>query len=112
MHEKYEDLAARAERGELRAKPGTIKRGSAAREAARSALLEATGAASLEEATELALGRPRVGENTGPSPQVRTRVPQALKDALTAKAAREHRNESEIVREALARYVMPDRVNQ
>lgn len=72
MTEKYEELANRAERGDLRAKAGTAKRGSAARKVARSVLLEATGASSLEEATTLAMRLPQAGEIGGPSPVVRT----------------------------------------
>ncbi|RWZ68725.1 ribbon-helix-helix protein, CopG family [Labedella populi] len=51
------------------------------------------------------MGRPPVGTKRGPSPVVRARVPQALKDRLHALAERENRDESDIVREALAAYV-------
>ena len=36
---------------------------------------------------------------------VRARVPQALKDRVTAIAELEHRKESDVVRDALAAYV-------
>lgn len=36
---------------------------------------------------------------------VRARVPQALKDRVTEIAEREHRKESDVVREALAAYI-------
>ena len=53
----------------------------------------------------MAMGRPAVGTSSGASPVVRARVPQALKDRVGALAQREHRKESDIVREALAAYV-------
>ncbi|MDR1266745.1 MAG: ribbon-helix-helix domain-containing protein [Propionibacteriaceae bacterium] len=53
----------------------------------------------------LAAGRPPVGAARGPSPVVRARVPQALKDRVLALATLEGRDESDIVREAVASYV-------
>lgn len=50
----YDDLAARAERGELTIR-GPVKRGQAASVAARAALVNAAGAVSEEEAVRLAL---------------------------------------------------------
>lgn len=104
--EKYDKLAARAERGDLAVKPGTVRRGEPARAAARSALMEATGAATPQEAVRLSVGRPSVGSTKrGPSPVVRARVPQDLKDRVHALAQREQRDESDIVREAVAAYL-------
>jgi hypothetical protein len=102
---RYDDLATRAERGELTIKPGTVLRGEPARSAARDALMEATGAGTVPQAATLAVGRPRAGTGRGPSPVVRARVPQELKDRVQAIAAHEHRDESDIVREAVAAYV-------
>ncbi|GAA1678253.1 hypothetical protein GCM10010977_29860 [Citricoccus zhacaiensis] len=101
----YEELAGRAARGDLTVKPGTIRRGEDARPDARHALVEATGAASPQEAVRLAVGRPPAGTKRGPSPVVRARVPQALKDRVHALAEREQRDESDIVREAVAAYL-------
>lgn len=99
--DKYEGLAARAERGERTVKSGTVRRGEAARAEARTALREATGAATPQEAVRLAVGRPSVGSGKrGPSPVVRARVPQSLKDRVQALAEREQRDESDIVRGA------------
>lgn len=103
--DKCDELAARAERGELAVKPGTIRRGDAAAIEARNALMAATGAATPQEAVQLSMGRPPVGAKRGPSPVVRARVPQALKDRVHDLAHREQRDESDIVREALAAYV-------
>ena len=105
MSTNYEKLAARAERGDFKVKPGTVRRGSEATAEARRSLIEATGATSVDELTRIVLGRPSVGAKAGASPVVRARVPQALKDRVTAIAEREHRKESDVVREALAAYV-------
>lgn len=102
---KHDDLAARAERGELKVKPGTVRRGAVARSAARDSLMEATGADTVSEAMRLGVGRPRVGSKTGQSPVVRARVPQELKDGVAELAEREQVRESEIVRDAVAAYV-------
>lgn len=101
-----ENLAVQAERGELAVKPGGINlRGDAAAAEGRRLLMEATGASSIEDVVRIALGRPRLGATAGPSPVVRARVPQALKDRVTEIAERENRNESDIVRDALVAYV-------
>lgn len=68
-------LADAAERGELRIKPGTIRRGEETRREARRRLMEATETSSLEDAVAAALGRSRLGSGTGPSPVMRVRVP-------------------------------------
>lgn len=53
-----DDLAARAERGELRVKPGGINlRGDAAAVEAQRLLMEATGAMSVGELTGIVLGQ-------------------------------------------------------
>lgn len=100
----YDELARHAEHGGLVVKPGTVRRGPEAAEAARTALMAATGATTAEEATRIAVGRPALGQE-GKSPVVRARVPQALKDRLHQIAQEQHRNESEIVREALIAYI-------
>ena len=105
MSADYEELAARAERGELKVKPGTVRRGPEAAAEAQRKLNEATAAASLDELTRIVLGRPRVGARAGASPVVRARVPQVLKDRVAAQAKREHRKESDVVRDAVAAYV-------
>lgn len=109
--DKYEEMAGRAERGELAVMPGTTRRGDAASSAAQRDLKDATGATSLQQALSLPVGRPPVGAQHGPSPVVRARVPQALKDRLHALALQEQRDESDIVREALAAYFELRRVS-
>lgn len=80
--DKCDELAARAERGQLIVKPGTIRRGAVAAAEARSALMAATGAATPQEAVQLAMGRPPVGAKSGPSPVVRV-YPRRSKIACT-----------------------------
>lgn len=106
MVDKYEELAAQAESEGLAVKPETIRRGVNAGLRAQELLVAATRTDSLEEAVHLAMGRPRVGSTkTGASPTIRARVPQALKDGVRAVAEAEGRDESEIVRTAVAAYV-------
>lgn len=100
----YDERAHRAEAGELPAKPGTVRRGPEAAEAARTALLAATSTTSLDDATRIAVGRPSLGHE-GRAPVVRARVPQALKDQVQGLAAAQHRKESEIIRDALTAYL-------
>lgn len=104
MSTDYDELAERAERGDFTVKPGTVRHGWGAASEARRLLMDATGATSIDELTNIALGRPSVAKG-GASPVVRARVPQELKDRVAAIAKREHRNESDVVREALAAYV-------
>lgn len=105
MSTDYDELAARAGRGELSVKPGTVLRGAAAASEAQRDLMEATGTASLDELTRVVLGRPSLGSRTGASPVLRARVPQALKDRVAELARRENRKESDVVRDAVAAYV-------
>lgn len=106
MSESYEDLAERAVRGGLRVKPGTVVRGEVSASQAQELLMAATATNTLEDMTHVVLGRPKVGSaGKGASPTVRARVPQELKDGVTLLAVREGRNESDIIRDALAAYV-------
>lgn len=105
MSTKYDDLAARAERGELTLKPGTVRRGADAAAEAQRLLMEVTGTTTAGDAARVALGRPSLGATGGASPVVRARVPQALKDQVLELAKREHVKESDVVREALAAWV-------
>lgn len=105
MSTDYDELAARVGRGEVTVKPGSVLRGAAAASEAQRDLMEATGAASLDELTRVVLGRPSVGTRSGASPVLRARVPQALKDRVVELARREHRKESDVVRDAVAAYV-------
>ena len=100
---KYDALAEKAERGQLRPIASTIKRGASA--SATDLLLEATGASGPEEITKLAVGRPPVGAERGPSPTVRARVPRALKDRVVTLSNVQARKESDIVHSAVSAYM-------
>ncbi len=58
----YDELAVRAERGELALIPGTQRRSRAARTDAPAMLMDATGPDRLTAAIAVALGRPRLNE--------------------------------------------------
>lgn len=106
MNTSYDELAERAERGELAVKPSTVRRGTEAAEESRRLLMEAAGVTNSDELmTRVALGRPAGGAPGGASPVVRARVPQPLKARIVEIAEHDHRNESDIVRDALAAYV-------
>lgn len=68
-------------------------------------LLDAAGVETWEEFERVEMGRPRVGEGRGPSPVIQTRIPQALKEQLDAYATDHGQKASEVVREALARFL-------
>lgn len=68
-------------------------------------LLEAAGAETWEEFEQMQMGRPRVGENRGPSPVIQTRIPHALKEQLETYATDHGQKASEVVREALTRFL-------
>ncbi|HTL41963.1 MAG TPA: ribbon-helix-helix protein, CopG family [Pseudolysinimonas sp.] len=96
-------LARRAERGELRPVPGTQRYGPEAAAAGRDALLLATGETTIEDATRVALGRPRLGEQRDAATW-RIRAPRALDETLTELAHQANTSRSEIVRIAVAEY--------
>lgn len=104
----YETLATAAEAGELRSKPGTRRTGQEAVEASRAALLQASGATTIDQASQLTLGRPRLGserEATGPSRAINVRVNERLYAALTQAAEQRGTNLSTLVRQALIDHV-------
>jgi hypothetical protein len=74
----FDELAEKAERGQWSVVPGTVRHGPAPAEAGRKAMLEPTGAADLAEATRIALGRPRLDTQHGPSPVWRGRATENL----------------------------------
>lgn len=67
--------------------------------------------ASEEDALELAtMGRPSLSgrPGSGPSPKRQVRLSPELDAALTARAVRDHRNASDIIRDALDSYLCVD----
>ena len=101
----YAELASRAERGELAVLPGTVKRGAAAVEEAHDMLLAATGAASIDEAAVIALGRPRLDAVAAEGRTWKVRTTTALDDEVRRVAAERRISVSQLVREAVANYV-------
>lgn len=99
----WDDLADMAERGELRPVPGTALYDLEAQHAGRRALLNATGADTIEEATRLALGRPKLGEDRD-TRMWRVRATPVLDDTVGRLAEREGRSRSDIIRAAVAEY--------
>lgn len=101
----FDGLADKAERGQWSVVPGTVRHGPASAEAGRKAILEPTGAADLAEATRIALGRPRLDTQHGPSPVWRTRATENLDAAITGLAGRGGMSKSLVIREAVEEYV-------
>lgn len=101
----YNDLADRAERGLLAPVPGTALRGAAAADAARDALLAATGAGALEDAVTIARGRPRLDAEETAGPMWKVRATKPLDQKVSQLAKRRGVSKSQILREAAAAYV-------
>ena len=82
-----------------------IRRNEDGLEDTRRYIREATGAETDAEAIRIAVGRPRIGHGRGPSPSVRVRVTPQMHDELSARARREGRTVSEVVRSAAKEYL-------
>jgi hypothetical protein len=102
----YDALAARAEAGELQSVPGTITRSGDAPNAGRDLLMRATGTDNIEEATRVALGRPRLdAEPREKKVYWKVRATDQL-DELAKSYVREHdMNVSELVRKGVVEYI-------
>ena len=69
-------------------------------------ITEAVAEEMAEHALKRGRGRPTLTPGVrGHSPEVRARVPEELRDRLVEQASREHRKPSELIREALERYL-------
>jgi hypothetical protein len=102
----YEELALLAEQGELPVIPNSGQRGSEAAAEGQRLLLESTGAVSLEEATRVALGRPRLSDDgKGPSPVWKVRTTGRLDAEVTQIADRRGVPKSLVIREAVEEYL-------
>lgn len=102
----YDELAKRAERGELSVISGTALAGAAAAAAGRQVLLDATGASNLDEATQIALGRPRLSAaGRGPSPVWKIRATENLDAEVTQIAGQRGITKSRVIREAVEEYL-------
>ncbi|KZC93801.1 hypothetical protein AWH51_01670 [Clavibacter tessellarius] len=99
-----------AERGELAPIPGTERTHVDDPDAGAGDLMAATGADTLDDDAEIALGRPRVDAPPTSGPLWRVRATAALDAEVEALAERRgHRNKSRIIREAAAPYVRASR---
>ena len=101
----YDELADAAEQGRLRPVAGTRVSGADAAAAAAADLKAATGADDLDQAVTLALGRPPLGRERGPSPMWRVRADPALYAAVQDLAEQRGETVSTIVRQAVQAYL-------
>ena len=100
----YDDLSVRAEAGEVRLIPGTIRRGSVAATGGADALLGGTGTSTLEEATRVALGRPRL-DSSSSTVVWKVRTTPQLDELASTLAHNQGTTLSGLVRTAVAEYV-------
>lgn len=105
MTDDYNDLAARAEAGQLHIKPDTIRRGGAAAEAAQRALMEATATDALDAAVTIARGRPRLDAAAAADVTWKVRTTAILDREVRQVAEAQGMTMSQLVREAVASYV-------
>lgn len=102
----YDELAGRAERGELPVIAGTALAGAEAAAAGRQMLLDATSASNIEEATQIALGRPRLSAaGHGPSPVWKVRATENLDAEVAQIAEQRGTTKSRVIREAVEEYL-------
>ena len=100
----WDQFAAAAEAGELAPIPGTAVHGEDAAAAGRAMILAATGASTIEDATQIALGRPRLGEDRAETVTWRVRATGDLDLIVTQLADREGRSRSALIRAAVLEY--------
>ena len=106
MTENYDwdKLSEAAEAGELQPIAGTTRRGEDAAASGRALLLAATGTDTIEDATRIALGRPRLDEDRAESVMWRVRATGRLDNIVAELADREGISRSALIREAVAEY--------
>ncbi|MFG6278846.1 ribbon-helix-helix protein, CopG family [Microbacterium sp. 5K110] len=107
----YDDLAARAEAGQLQVKAGTVRRGPAAAQEAQQLLLAATGADNLNDAVTIARGRPRLDGSGTVAVTWKVRATESLDREVRTVAKARGVTVSQLVREAVANYVHPTEAN-
>ncbi|NLC97565.1 MAG: CopG family transcriptional regulator [Actinomycetales bacterium] len=102
---EYDELADRAEAGQLKPQGDPI-RGEKAAHAGAAQLLKAMETSSLEDAVRLAVGRPPLGSaQKAPTKTWRVKAPADLDAAVRELAAARGIGVSEIVREATINYL-------
>ena len=100
----WDALAEQAEAGTLVPVAGTALYGEAAAAAGREILMAATGTTTIEEATRVALGRPRLGAPLEENVTWKVRAPSALDHMVEELAKREGKSRSALIRAAVAEY--------
>lgn len=100
----YNELARRAERGELPTR-GKALRGPDAAASAQQLLMEATGVGSLESAVTIARGRPRLEASAPSAVTWKVRTTATLDSAVREAAKARGVSVSQLVRDAVASYV-------
>ncbi len=100
----WNKLADAAEAGELRPIAGETTRGDEAAASGRAFLLAATGAGTIEDATRIALGRPRLDEERSETVLWRVRATAGLDGLVAQLAEREGLTRSGLIRAAVAEY--------
>lgn len=105
--EQYAALAERAERGELTPQ-GDAVHGEDAAALGREWLLAGTGASITEEATQLALGRPKLGDAGHETKTWKIRTPAELDQTVREAAQRRGMSISAYIRLAAARQAESD----
>lgn len=105
--EQYAALAERAERGELKPQ-GEGVYGEEATRLGQEILLEATGASTVEEATQLALGRPKLADEGKETKTWKVRTPAELDQTVRDAAKRRGMSVSAYIRLAAARQAEAD----
>lgn len=109
LTETRDERAARYERGDIEVSPSAeVFSGDEAAHRGRAIIDAALDPAELAELERLtARGRPSVGSDIprGTSRKRQVRLPDGLDRALVERAAREHRNTSAIMRDALTEYL-------
>jgi predicted HicB family RNase H-like nuclease len=101
----YDELARRAERGELAPVPGTSLHGEEAATFGSTLLQAATETSSMEDAVNVALGRPTL-EHGRPTNRVwKVRTTEDLDDRAAELAERQGINKSTLVRKAVQEYL-------
>lgn len=105
--EKYAELAERAERGELKPQGPGIQSEDAA-SVGREWVLAATGASTIEEAANLALGRPKLGDEGQETKTWKVRTPADLDRTVREAAKRRGMSVSAYIRLAAARQAESD----
>jgi len=99
----YRELLARIESGEVSPIPGSEHHGEASALQGQQLLLEATGTTTIDEAINVALGRPR--KEAVPTTTVKAVMPKPMAARVHRLAQRQQVSAAQILRTATAEYL-------